>query len=283
MIHVDNLITESLEYGHVERATKAALLVLLSYHATCPRCPHVAACGSELERAWWGHPVTHTDASGPACYEHGALDAQPIENWRAFLFADVARSLGEYDIDDAGREAAWNTEKRRPGLRSPALRAALRAYAARWGDDEDVASYSSETPARAERLGLCVYAVMANDPRVRPAELVDAFAAYRRLRWPNGGDPCPDPYCNGVMVSVSTGTRIRGEDPMVFCPVHKAEADRRAALTPDERRAEDEANRVRLREKVHAFMRRQKAEREARVGDAPAGTVADKSDGKAVV
>jgi hypothetical protein len=282
MIHVDNLITESLEYGHVERATKAALLVFLSYHATCPRCPNVASSGSEIERAWWGHPVTHTDANGPACYEHAALDAQPIENWRAFLFADVARSLGGYDLDDAGREAIYNTEERRPGLRSLALRAALRAYAARWGDDENVASYSSETPARAERIGLCVYALIANDPRVRPAEVVDAFAAYRRLRWPKGGDPCPDPYCNGVVVSVSTGTRIRGEDPMIFCPVHKAEADRRASLTPDERRAEDEANKVRLREKVRGLMRRQKAEREVAKVRAVLGGAVDESDGKVV-
>jgi hypothetical protein len=145
-----------------------------------------------------------------------------------------------------------------------AVRIALRAYASRWGDDEDVTSYASEVPAKAERLGLGVYAIVANDPRIRPAEVIEAFATYRRLRWPKGGDPCPDRFCKGVMVSVATGTQIRGEDPKVFCPVHKAEEDRRAALTPEERKREDEAVRERLRAKLKAVVRRKKAERDGK-------------------
>lgn len=267
MLDADQFITESLEYGNIERGTKVALIVMLSLFPACPRCPEGASdTDSALTKAWWGNPVTHTDAGGPTCYDHAALDAVPVENWRALLFASVARSLPGDDVDNAAIEAIHYTDDWLPSDRSlragRLFRVALRAYASRWGDDEDVTSYATEVPAKAERLGLWIYAVVANDPRIRPAEIIEGFALYRRLRWPKGGDACPDRFCKGVMVSVETGTRIRGEDPMIFCPVHKAEADRWAALTPEERRLEDEASRERLRAKLKAVVRKKKAERE---------------------
>lgn len=259
MIDADQFIAESLEYGNVERGTKVALIVMLSLFPTCPRCPKGSSdTDSALTKAWWGNPVTYTDTAGPTCYEHAALDAVPVENWRALLFASVARSLPGDDVDASALDAIHYTEGRLPSGRcsTPYFRIALRAYVSRWGSDEHVTSYASEVPDKAERLGLCVYAVVANDPRIRPAEIVEGFAAYRQLRWPKGGDPCPDPFCKGVMISVATGTRIRGEDPMIFCPVHRAETDRRAALTPEQRQAEDDVRKATVRLRLKSFMKK---------------------------